>query len=85
MKLRTQKQLFSALIIAGIALVQATVYQSQYEEYFARYKDSHLSSKFSLEAFTANIKTIENHNSKENAHSLGINQFTGVSIDDLMF
>ena len=77
------KLLLAALFITGF--VSANDYQILYESYKLNYKDSYLSSKYSLEAFTLNIKNIEYHNSNQQfLHTLGINQFTGVSHDELL-
>ena len=53
----------AALVVAGLALVSANEYQSLYEEYVQKYKDSYLASYYSLESFTTSIKIIEYHNS----------------------
>ena len=50
----------AALFITGF--VSAYDYQILFESYKLNYKDSYLSSKFSLEAFTLNIKNIKYHN-----------------------
>ncbi len=57
------KLLFSVLIITGFTFISALDYPSLFEKYKVKYKDSHLSSKFSLEAFTMNMKNIQYHNS----------------------